>query len=565
MKSSHLSGLAILGVCLFVSATAYADETTTEKDDAQQAALFQTLDKNKDGKLAADEVDEDRAKFYKRLVRVGDTDKDGQLSKDEFLAATKPEKKPAPVVDEKEGDKKAKKNAKGNKGNQNPKRLFKRLNTNKDDVVTQDEINAADLPDKLKKRMGRLFKRLGKEEMTLADLENSLPKNRKADPAKKKEPAVDASKKGEKNPGQNFKKLDKDADGKLTLSEVPENFKPRLARMLKDAGKDEEGSINLNEFHRVSRQDGDEAKPPRRGPQAGDRPKGPPGRGRMDRPQGPPMLFIKLDTNKDGEVSKEELTQIFELFSELDKDTNGTLDPRELFGAPGRGPRDSERSPRRLGRGRNLEAGDSGRPDRPDRSARMEGRARGFGRPPFMGGLGKFEDGKISIDTALQNIKKRLEKLDANGDGFIDIEEFRSSRPEGMMGRRGPDDGDRPVRGPRRGRPEAEKGDRPDEKDGPRVGFRRRFIQRLDKDDDGKISAEEAVGPLKADFEKIDGDKDGYLDAEELRNLRPNRSSRRNRTSEKNAPDKKAPEKKAEEKKDESKDAPAEKPEGKDA
>ena len=50
-------------------------------------ALFTQLDKNKDGKVTSDEVDENRRRFFDRLIQNGDTDKDGALSREEFTSA----------------------------------------------------------------------------------------------------------------------------------------------------------------------------------------------------------------------------------------------------------------------------------------------------------------------------------------------------------------------------------------------------------------------------------------------------------------------------------------------
>ncbi|MBT5019169.1 MAG: hypothetical protein HON04_10525, partial [Planctomicrobium sp.] len=44
-------------------------------------SIFDTLDKNEDGLLVADEVSEAQMRFFERLIRAGDENEDGKLSK----------------------------------------------------------------------------------------------------------------------------------------------------------------------------------------------------------------------------------------------------------------------------------------------------------------------------------------------------------------------------------------------------------------------------------------------------------------------------------------------------
>lgn len=66
------------------------------------AGLFAKLDSNSDGQLAADEVDGEHRLLFKRLVRTGDGDGDGQLSAEEFALAIQPVRAEKPTV-EKQG------------------------------------------------------------------------------------------------------------------------------------------------------------------------------------------------------------------------------------------------------------------------------------------------------------------------------------------------------------------------------------------------------------------------------------------------------------------------------
>jgi len=54
-----------------------------------QADLFEKLDKDKNGLLSEEEVGEEKARFFERLKRNADENKDGQISKEEFQSAFK--------------------------------------------------------------------------------------------------------------------------------------------------------------------------------------------------------------------------------------------------------------------------------------------------------------------------------------------------------------------------------------------------------------------------------------------------------------------------------------------
>ncbi len=428
MKVTLFSWFAVFGLCLGLSPlVATADDAA---DGPQPAELFETLDKNSDGQIDADEVGEERAKFFARLVRVGDEDKDGKLSKDEFVNATKPE--PEPTATAGDGGKGKGKN-KNKRGGQDPKKLFGRLDKNGDGTVTKDEI-----PEKQKKRFDRIFTRLDKDELTLEDFEKFSGKGKAGKKKAKgegKKPDADGKKTAKKGPGPGpgagrpegrpdpdrmFKRFDGDEDGKLTVDEVPEGFKERFAAMLKRAGKDEDGSINLNEFRRVAR--------PGRGEGDGPGPRRGAGRGRFGGPPRPPAFFAKLDANDDKKLSKEEMTKIFELFDELDKNEDGLLDGPELLGAPGRrGPGGDRPAFGRRGerpeRGRRPESGEAGR--------------RGRGRM-LLERLDEDKDGKISKEEADERLKRHFERMDKNSDGFLEGQELRFfGRPDGGPGGKG--------------------------------------------------------------------------------------------------------------------------------
>lgn len=78
------------GICLTVGLVLHlgaglADAQESTADD--QAKLFDRLDANGDGQVAADEVPAEQQRLVRRLFRTGDEDGDGSLSREEFAAA----------------------------------------------------------------------------------------------------------------------------------------------------------------------------------------------------------------------------------------------------------------------------------------------------------------------------------------------------------------------------------------------------------------------------------------------------------------------------------------------
>ena len=70
-------------------ASAVADDTQVTPDE-----LFKKLDTNGDGKLTASEIPAEHRKFFERLLRLGDADKNGELTREEFDHAFKQTEQP---------------------------------------------------------------------------------------------------------------------------------------------------------------------------------------------------------------------------------------------------------------------------------------------------------------------------------------------------------------------------------------------------------------------------------------------------------------------------------------
>ncbi|HID22191.1 MAG TPA: hypothetical protein EYP14_07295, partial [Planctomycetaceae bacterium] len=282
-------------------------------------------------------------------------------------------------------------------------RFFELLDQNKDGVITKDEV-----PERMRDRLFPLFERLDKEQLTRDDLAQLM-----GGPAGSPAEML-------------FRRLDRNGDGKITRDEVPERAKRLLDPIFQRTGKDELTPEDLAQLRPAGpgpglRFDGpggprDFRRPGRFGPHAGDRRHGFP----------MPRLSEKIDTNRDGRISREELEKAISQFDQLDTNRDGQLDLRELFGG---GPETGGpfRQPPEGSAGR----GGSGRPVGPSQS---DGRAAsdGHGRPAPQDRakrlIERFDqdgDGALSESEVPERLKERFADLDRNGDGKIDADELQ--------------------------------------------------------------------------------------------------------------------------------------------
>jgi Ca2+-binding EF-hand superfamily protein len=141
---------------------------------------------------------------------------------------------------------------------------------------------------------------------------------------------------------------------------------------------------------------------------------------------------------------------------------------------------------------------------------------RGFMRGGPRGGPGAWMrrdtdgDGRLSQEELPPRMRQRFEEFDTDEDGFLDQQELSAMRPR-MGGRRGSG-----SRHPGGGGPEGE-----DPGDGdPEGGDRLATMMRADANQDGKLSREEVPPPLSERFDELDADGDGFLSADEIRAAR---------------------------------------------
>ena len=195
-------------------------------------------------------------------------------------------------------------------------------------------------------------------------------------------------------------------------------------------------------------------------PPEGDRP--------QERPRFPNPVLEAIDTDKNGELSAEEISNAATALKTLDKNSDGKLDMAET---------------------------------RPN----FEGMGRGFGGPPGGGSeemmnrlmaMDANKNGKLEKDEVPERMQSMFSRADKNEDGAIDKEEMTAMVRERAGGQGGGFGGGQGGFGGRE--------------------FLTQMIERADADKDGKLSGDEIPPFMRERLEQTDTNKDGALDKAEL-------------------------------------------------
>ncbi len=432
---TRLFSTAMMALCGLSSFT-FADDTSTE--------IFKNLDKNNDGILVADEIGEEQTRFFERLIRTGDANEDGKLSLGEYESTVNTEDKPVTGG-----------GPQGPGDRPNPGEMFSRMDKNKDGKLTRDE-----LPEPLKERMGAMFDRLGKEELTQEDMARAFAQMNRGNQPPGGRPEGDAQ------TLDFLKRMDANKDGKLSRDEIPEGAKERLGMMFDRIGKDE---LTFEEVMKIRRENErrESDRPKEEGkPEEGDRPREGE-RANMERPRDgeprppidgrrPPAFMRVLDGDRDGLLSKEELANTEKLLAELDRNDDGKLSPPEMMGFEGdRGGPPPEGDRPNMDRPREGDRPNMDRPrpegdrPRPEGDRPPQGRE-GFGPEGFLERFDTDKDGSITKEEAPERMAERFAEIDSNSDGKLSADELKTMM-ENFRGRPGGDrrpegSSDRPKR-----------------------------------------------------------------------------------------------------------------------
>ena len=410
------------------------DSEKPARPSDNRASLFDQLDQNKDGVLVVDELTEDQAKAFGRLLRIADRNKDGRLTRPEFLSYLEADR-PAPADGPGRREPRPQRRV-----NAAPDGAFERFDRNKDGKLVPEEF-----PEPARERITSYLKQLGKDGLSREDFaamyrgrqvsRGQENRNRPGDRGQRERANEQARRE------QFFDRLDRDKDGTLTEKEFPEGSRGLFTFLARRLEKRPGESISKQEFL-ASMPSGpaNQRRPEPNAPgQPGDQPRrgGPPGTERG------PLLIRVLDLNRDGRLSREEFARAAEQFEQLDSNSDGQLDPRELFGGSRSGSRSGTRPGSRSG-GRPAPGPDA-RPDsrpgdrpnarpgtRPRRPRRPESaqpadapnNQKASPRGRLFGRLDRNSDGVIQAEEIPASLRDRLKTFDADGDGNLSPTEF---------------------------------------------------------------------------------------------------------------------------------------------
>ena len=284
----------------------------TSEDEKKQ--LFEKLDQNQDGKITKAEIDGDNQKVFDHLLRTKDSNQDGELSLDEFVAKVEQDKPTLTTPGRPQ---------RPSRGQFNPEMIFKRLDKDRDGKLTADEF-----PEERREMVEQRMKQFGVESMSLDQFQKMLTRSSgQGDAPKRPEMAQSSDKKKRSGSRPSFmdrpgmgshpimKSLDVNGDGKISSEEMAE-----AAQALKKLDKNGDGQLTREELapERPNRPSFG-SRPDMANRMSGliDRIMGADknGDGKLSKEEAPERMqrgFDRIDTNSDGFVEKTEIEKMFE-------------------------------------------------------------------------------------------------------------------------------------------------------------------------------------------------------------------------------------------------------------
>jgi Ca2+-binding EF-hand superfamily protein len=254
---------AFCALSLVAAARFATSATATETPSAGDAALFDRLDADHNGSIAADEVAAENRKLFDRLLRRADADHDQALTRKEFLASLVPTR-PEKPMEEKEPSTVPGANA--------VRYLLLTMDTNRNARIEKDEV-----PKELKGSLATLIERadrngngsLERQELSRGgpamsavamryaqrqriDVDAELAKLKKSEGAAfnrfEQQPVPLNEVRDAKQARQLFAQFDENGDGRLEAKEVPDPLREPIQRMVRIADRDGDGKLTQDEF-----------------------------------------------------------------------------------------------------------------------------------------------------------------------------------------------------------------------------------------------------------------------------------------------------------------------------
>src|SRR5262245_33401501 len=234
-----------------------------ESKSAGNAELFDRLDSDHNGTIAADEVTGENKRLFERLLRRADSNRDKALSREEFVASLVPNR-PEKTLEAKQSSAMPEADA--------VRYLLLTMDANRNSVIEPDEI-----PSDLKRpfefvldrmdanKNGRLDRyELGRGGPAMAGIAARYVErqgiNVKAELAKLEKSQGDEVNRFDEQPNamenlrdpkkarQLFAQFDQNGDGQVEKNEIPEPLQQPLERFVRMSDRDDNGKLSQQEF-----------------------------------------------------------------------------------------------------------------------------------------------------------------------------------------------------------------------------------------------------------------------------------------------------------------------------